>query len=227
MDKTFVDLRALQVDFKKREESNGIIKPEKLIKVNSLLAALQESVESLTSDDMGDNMLQVKNKMAAATMRDDSYKAFEITMEQYHHELRKAGRLGPIPTVLYYAGMNDKLDLTRMPIMKKIRTRLHSGSRASIPVVLEDIQQPLLEEPGVVCTSVPASQPQDENQGSSQDKGDYVAWVECVTCSKWRVLPRGVDATTLHDDWTCSSGASSRSTGLNCDVAEDVDEDVM
>ena len=36
---TFTDLKALQVNYKKREESNGI-KPEKLIKVNKLLAAL-------------------------------------------------------------------------------------------------------------------------------------------------------------------------------------------
>ena len=225
MDKTFEDLRALQVDFKKREESNGI-KPDKLMKVNRLLAALHESIDSLTSDGIGESMLQVKNKMAAATMRDESYKAFEITMEQYHHELRKAGRLGPIPTVHYYAGMNDKLDLTRMPIMKKKRTRLQPGSQASIPVVLEDRQLTFLEAPHVESTSVPPSQPQKENQGSSQDKGDCVEWVECVKCSKWRVVPRGVDATSLPDDWTCSNGASWRSTGLHCDVAEDVDEDV-
>jgi hypothetical protein len=133
VDKTFEDLRALQVDFKKREESNGI-KPENLIKVNRLLAALHESVESLTSDGTGENMVQVKNKMAAATVSDESYEAFEITMEQYHHEFRKAGRLGPVPTVLYYAGMKDKLDLTRMPIMKMTRTRFQPGSRASIQV---------------------------------------------------------------------------------------------
>jgi hypothetical protein len=69
VDKTFEDLRALQVDFKKREESNGI-KPDKLMKVNRLLAALHESIDSLTSDGIGESMLQVKNKMAAATMRD-------------------------------------------------------------------------------------------------------------------------------------------------------------
>ncbi len=223
MDKTFEDLRALQVDFKKREESNGI-KPEKLIKVNRLLAALHESVESLPSDGMGENMPQVKNKMAAATVSDESYKTYEITMEQYHHELRKAGRLGPIPTVLYYAGMIDKLDLTRMLIMKKTRTRLQPGSRASIPVVLEDMPQTLLEDTRVECTNVPALQPPEDNQGSSTDKEDCVAWVKCVKCSKWRVLPRGVVA---HDDWTCSNGASWRSTGLNCDVVEAADEDVM
>ena len=126
MDKTFEDLRALQVDFKKREESNGI-KPEKLLKVNRLLAALHESVESLPSNGMGENMLQVKNKMAAATVSDGSYKKFEITMEQYHHELRKAGRLGPIPTVLYYAGMNDKLDLTHFCQLFKLLSLLPSG----------------------------------------------------------------------------------------------------
>jgi hypothetical protein len=49
------------------------------------------------------------------------------------------------------------------------------------------------------------------------------AWVEYVyvACLKWRVLPRGVDATSLHDDWTCSSGAAWRSTGLNCVVVAD------
>ncbi len=117
-------------------------------------------------------MLHVKKQMAAATVSDESYKAFEITMEQYHHELRKAGRLGPSPTALYYAGMKNKLDLTRMLIMTKTRTRLPPGSRASIPVIFEDMQQTIPEEPSVECTNVPASQPVEENQGSSQEKAD-------------------------------------------------------
>ncbi len=37
---------------------------------------------------------------------------------------------------------------------------------------------------------------------------DKVAWVECVLCSKWRILPRGVKPTTLPDDWNCSAGAT-------------------
>jgi hypothetical protein len=105
-------------------------------------------------------MLQVKTKMTAATVSDEAYKAFEVTIEQYHHELRKTVRLGPSPTALYYVGMKDKLDLTRMPIMKKTRTRL---------------QQTLSGEPSIESTSVPASQPlEDENQGLEQEKGDLL-----------------------------------------------------
>jgi hypothetical protein len=62
----------------------------------------------------------------------------------------------------------------------------------------------------------------DSNVGAFTDTD---AWVECVTCSKWRLLPRGVDATSLPDDWTCSSGAAWRSNGLNCDITADEDED--
>ncbi len=60
-----------------------------------------------------------------------------------------------------------------------------------------------------------------------QQMGEFVEWVECTACSKWRVLPRGLVATkNLPGDWTCSRGAAWRSTPLNCDVAEDNDEDV-
>jgi hypothetical protein len=52
-----------------------------------------------------------------------------------------------------------------------------------------------------------------------------VEWVECVLCSKWRILPRSVEANTLPDDWNCSAGAAWRTTGLHCDVEPDVDNE--
>jgi hypothetical protein len=61
-----------------------------------------------------------------------------------------------------------------------------------------------------------------QTQKDAPLKEDTDEWVECVACSKWRVLPRGVDATTLPDDWICSSGTGWRTTGLNCDVEDDV-----
>jgi hypothetical protein len=51
-----------------------------------------------------------------------------------------------------------------------------------------------------------ASQSQIRTAATKQK--DKVAWVECVLCSKWRILPRGVEPTTLPDDWDCSAGAS-------------------
>ncbi len=228
VDQTFNDIRLLQVDYKKREESNGI-KPDKLMKVNSLLAALQGSVGTMPLDGMGERMRQVQAKMAASNASDDACRTYDITMQKFHNCLKKAGRLGPLPTAAYYASMEDKNDLSRLPIMRQTRKRLQHTVHvpASIQVVLEDMPQTFLEEIRVESTSVPPLQPPEDNQESSTDKEDCVAWVECVQCSKWRVLPRGVVATTLHDDWTCSNGASWRSTGLNCDVVEDADEDVM
>jgi hypothetical protein len=133
VDKMFDDLRSLQVDYKKREESNGI-KPEKLMRVNSLLAALHGSVASMPSAEMGENMQQVQAKMAAANVSDDAYTAYDITMQKYHHRLKKAGRLGPIPTAAYYAAMEDKNDLSRPPIVKQTRNRLPQTARV-LPTV--------------------------------------------------------------------------------------------
>jgi hypothetical protein len=69
-----------------------------------------------------------------------------------------------------------------------------------------------------------ASQSQIREAGTKRK--DKVAWVECVLCSKWRILPRGVEPKTLPDDWNCSAGATWRTTGLTCDVKDDVEEDV-
>ncbi len=50
-------------------------------------------------------------------------------------------------------------------------------------------------------------------------------WVECVSCAKWRIVPRGVDPKTLKEDWKCSDGAAWRTTGLCCTMDEDVCND--
>jgi hypothetical protein len=216
VDQMFNDLRSLQVDYKKREESNGI-QPEKLMRVNSLLAALHGSVGSMPTVQMGEKMQQVQAKMAAAQVSDDAYKAYDITMQKYHHRLKKAGRLGPIPTAAYYAAMEDKNDLSRLPIMKQTRKRLLQTARV-LPTVESIAADPLstVEEYQVLEQIIVGDENMDE----------CVEWVECVACSKWRIVPRGVVATSLPGDWTCSSGAAWRSTVLNCDIAEDEDEDV-
>jgi hypothetical protein len=99
VDLTFTDLLTLQVDYRKREESNGI-KPEKLLKVNGLLAALHGSVESSSLHGMSEAMQQLKTKMAAQ-------KVIEVTMAKYHHVLKKGGRLGPIAIVASVRCMDE------------------------------------------------------------------------------------------------------------------------
>ncbi len=58
-------------------------------------------------------MLQVQAKMAAAHVSDDAYEFLfaevcDLTMQKFHHRLKKSGRLGPIPTAAYY--QQDKGD---------------------------------------------------------------------------------------------------------------------
>jgi hypothetical protein len=55
---------------------------------------------------------------------------------------------------------------------------------------------------------------------SQTREGTSVAWVECVLCTN--ILPRGVEPTTIPDDWNCRAGATWRTTGLTCDVDADV-----
>jgi hypothetical protein len=112
------------VDYKKREESNGI-KPEKLMKVNSLLAALQGSVGSRPLDGMGERMRQVQAKMAASNASDDAFMTYlweyDAKVSQLSQESRQAR---PYSTAAYYASMEDKSDLSRLPIMRQTRKRL-------------------------------------------------------------------------------------------------------
>jgi hypothetical protein len=146
VDRTFTDLRTLQVDYRKREESNGI-KPEKLLKVNGLLAALHGSVESSSVHGMSETMQQLKTKMAAANKSDGAHKVIEVTMAKYHHVLKKGGRLGPIAIAAYDLWVKDKKDLTRMPIMKQTRKRRHDGVPICEPVFLEEMQPTVPEGP--------------------------------------------------------------------------------
>ncbi len=51
---------------------------------------------------------------------------------------------------------------------------------------------------------------------------ENVQWVKCVSCAKWRIVPRGVEPNTLKHDWKCSDGQAWHTTGLSCEVDEDV-----
>jgi hypothetical protein len=68
--------------------------------------------------------------------------------------------------------------------------------------------------------------PMSDMQDGGEESQITEEWMECVKCSKWRVLPRGLSAVTLlvQDDWNCSDGETWRTTGLSCDVVADVEE---
>ena len=51
-----------------------------------------------------------------------------------------------------------------------------------------------------------ADMPLSDMQAGGEESHITDEWVECVQCSKWRVLPRGLSAATLQDDWNCSNG---------------------
>jgi hypothetical protein len=127
-------------------------------------------------------------------------------------------------TQLRYAALKQK---GKLSLTGRTKWQWANNELPETPKVLADQPSTLTEktcEDNVGVQEVLASQcmESDSNVGAFTDTD---AWVECVTCSKWRLLPRGVDATSLPADWTCSSGAAWRSNGLNCDIAADEDED--
>ncbi len=162
VDQMFNDLRSLQVDYKKREESNGI-KPEKLMRINSLLAAFHGSVGSMPSAEMGEKMQQVEAKIAAANVSDDAYKAYDITIQKYHHRLKKTGRLGPIPTARRWRTRMTSAGFR--PIMKQTRKRLPQTAR-ELPTVESIAADPsstsTVEEYQVLEQNVLGDQDMDE-----------------------------------------------------------------
>ncbi len=61
-------------------------------------------------------------------------------------------------------------------------------------------------------------------QDGAQELQTMDEWVECVLCTKWRRLPRGMLADTLSlTHWNRIDGEAWRPTGLNCDVPADVE----
>ena len=225
----------MQVDYKKRLESNGI-KPEKLLKVNRLLAALHGSVESSSLDGMSEGMKAVKTKMAAVHKLDGAQKVVEVSMAKYHQNMRNTGSLGPTAIAAYVALMKDKDDLTRMPIGKKTRTRQHNGLRISVPVFLKERQATEPEEP-IVEVLAQSSEDQEASASSQQTEDSQrethmrieangepkpTEWVMCTLCTKWRILPPEVHAASLHVKWTCGIGFQSR-PHLDCHTPYDLD----
>lgn len=68
---------------------------------------------------------------------------------------------------------------------------------------------------------------EDEEQGEESPMALTGAceWVQCSECAKWRRLPRGFDAASLPDDWTCAAHPyelrRGRSGELPCNRPED------
>ena len=85
--------------------------------------------------------------------------------------------------------------------------------------------------PLVVHTSANDVQEDADSQVAESQMTDLQMpdeWVECVLCTKWRLLPPGMKAESLSlTHWNCIDGVAWRPTGLNCNVPADAEEDVV
>ncbi len=202
VDRAVEDLERRRKDLTLRMKKNKI-KLEPLEKVENLLHCCFEVADNFP-DECGPDMRTLKTKLK--TMKQDQETGdarFQRTQMRFI-ALRKKGILGQGQT----GSNNWEFAISEAP-------QLHEDMDRTVVN-----HQPAVEHPQAlqISTEPPVQEVSEESQITDE-------WVECVNCSKWRVLPRGINAATLRDDWTCSSGSAWRLTGLSCDVDEDVDED--
>jgi hypothetical protein len=199
VDRAVEDLQRRQRDLKERMSKN-LIKSETLDKVEDLLDCCFLVGENMPNDDDADNeriRQKIKDiKQTQATLDRD----FHNTQVQYLL-LRKKGKLGQVGT--------KNTESTSIEVPKCVQ----------VEAEVEIQQSPLLEIAMVEIEEVA------DIQDGAQELKTTDEWVECVLCTKWRRLPRGMLADTLSlTHWNCIDGEAWRPTGLNCDVPADVEE---
>jgi hypothetical protein len=178
------------------------IKVESLQKVEELLDSCFDVVEKLRDD--GDvAIVNLKKKVESIKKRNETIDTQYSNTQLRFRQLSKKGNLGKAGEINWQWATND------MPTTMDVPTSLDQCVTTNL--IAHPLQEPLRHD-CATDTSDEIAEIRDE-------------WVECTQCSKWRRLPLGMKADTLPLDWTCRSAAAWRA-GLNCDEAEDAEEDV-
>ena len=122
VDKTFDDLRDRKLDLTKRSHLNNI-KPEKLIKVNSLLEEIRRVVEKELLKEPGDAFNRLGNKLKQVHDTEHATDTEVVNIMKDHRELIKRGQLGAIGKAQYNSDLQKTQILTRMTIISTKRNR--------------------------------------------------------------------------------------------------------
>ncbi len=97
-----------------------------------------------------------------------------------------------------------------------------------MPVILEDMQPTLPEEPIVEVLPQENEEQKEECQPErrmpTEDNEELkqTEWIMCTACSKWRILPPDANVAALHVQWTCGLGFQSKPK-FDCDTPYDLD----
>lgn len=169
-----------------------------LVKVENLLDSCFKVADNLP-DDSTEYVQILKEKVKGMKEKQDIHDTKLANTQVRYASLKQKGKLG-LTGSTNWQWVNSELPET--------------------PTGLVDKPSTITQETGTDNVGVG-----EESESHVDALTDTDSWVECVSCSKWRILPRGVDPTSLPADWTCSSGAAWRSNGLNCGMAADEDED--
>jgi hypothetical protein len=122
VDKTFDDLRDRKLDLTRRSQRNAL-KPEKLIKVNSLLEDIRRVVEKELLQEPGDAFTRLGNKLKQVHDTDHATNTEVVNIMKNHRELIMRGQLGPSGKAQYDYDLQNSQILTRMTIVSTKRNR--------------------------------------------------------------------------------------------------------
>ncbi len=218
VDRAVADLEVRRHDLTLRMRKNKI-KVEPLEKVENLLRCCFEVTEILP-DGCGAGIKNLKQKLKNMKQHEETVDVSYCNTQMPFFTLRKKGRLGVGKT----ATANWKFvtrDASNIVVELNNVDSIHQSPSDSDVNIADLYGLSDIENTPALTLSPEPEMPEGVEEPKNTDE-----WVECVKCSKWRLLPRGISApNNAHDNWTCSSGEAWRSTGLNCGVAEDVDED--
>ena len=217
VDRAVEDLEVRRQDLTTRMRKNKI-KIEPLEKIENLLRCCFEVAENLP-DGCGAPIQKLKHKLQNMKQHADTVDASYCNTQMRFLTLRKKGRLGigRKATANWQFAMREASNVDDEVNKYGITHQSTSETDVNMADMYRSSDGPDLNEQ-THLTESQLEEAVEESENTDQ-------WVECVKCSKWRILPRGMSTETLPDDWTCSSGGTWRSTGLTCDVAEDVDAD--
>ncbi len=122
VDKTFDDLRDRKLDLTQRSQVNAI-KPEKLIKVNSLLEDVRRVVEKEVLQELGSAFNRLGIKLKEVNDIEHAMAAEVVNLMKNHRDLIVRGQLGASGKAQYESDLKNSQFLTRMTIISTKRKR--------------------------------------------------------------------------------------------------------
>jgi hypothetical protein len=156
------------------------INGQSLVKVEDLLESCFEATENLL-DECNEQIQKLKEKIREMKVKQEIQDTKFANTQLRYGGVKKNGRLGE-------AG-KPNWEWANSEISQRIEVL------ADKPVTPQEEIQVCEEIVGIVDwgTSVTTHTKTQDGLSLQQNKE---AWVECVMCSKWRIIPRGVEAPT-------------------------------